>query len=105
IYSSGSAFNTGIAITSNDIQDYFSATANSNGVFVAANSASWTISGNRFFQTAPRTSTAAVTHRAINVVTATGGGYTVSNNTVGYATSARTGTMTSGGGVAALFPR
>jgi hypothetical protein len=103
IYSSGSFFNTGIAITNNDIQDYFSATAASNGIFVAANSASWTISGNRFFQTATRTSTAAVTHRAINVVTSTGGGYTVSNNTVGYATSAGTGTMTYDGAVASLY--
>ncbi|HEX4824178.1 MAG TPA: thrombospondin type 3 repeat-containing protein [Candidatus Polarisedimenticolaceae bacterium] len=103
IYSSGSAFNTGTAITNNNIQDYFSATANSNGIFIAASSASWTISGNRFFQTATRTPTAAVTMRAINIVTSTGGGYSISNNTVGYATSAGTGTTTYGGAVASLF--
>jgi len=100
---SGSIANSGIAITNNNIQDYFSATTASNGIFVAANSGSWTITGNKLFQTATRTSTAAVTHRAINVVTASGSGYSVSNNTIGYATSAGTGTTTYDGAVASLF--
>jgi hypothetical protein len=104
IYSAGTgAGNTGIAITNNNIQDYFSATTASNGIFVAANSSAWTITGNKLFQTATRTSTAAVTHRAIQILTASGNNYTVSNNTIGYATSAGTGTMTYDGAIASLF--
>jgi hypothetical protein len=106
IYSAGSSTsiaNTGIAITNNSIQDYFSATLASNGILVAANSAAWTITGNKLFQTATRTATAANTHRAINIVTASGGGYNVSNNTVGYASAVGTGTTTYDGAVAGLY--
>jgi hypothetical protein len=106
IYSAGtstSVANAGIAITNNSIQDYFSATLASNGILVASNSASWTITGNKLFQTATRTATAANTHRAINVITASGGGYTVSNNTVGYSSAAGAGTTTYAGAVASLF--
>jgi hypothetical protein len=106
IYSAGSASflpNSGIAITNNNIQDYFSATAASNGVLLASNNTAWTINGNRFFQTATRTATVANTHRAINVVSASGGGYTVSQNTVGFASSGGTGVTTYAGAVATLY--
>ena len=106
IYSAGtstSVANTGIAITNNNIQDYFSATLASNGILVASNSAAWTITGNKLFQTATRTATTANTHRAINIVTASGGGYTVSNNTIGYADAAGAGTTTYAGAVASLY--
>ena len=96
IYSAGTAaFPNTVSITNNTIQDYFSATLASSGINVASNSTAWTITGNKFFQSATRTSaTAALTHRAINIVTANGGGYTVSNNTVGYASAGGTGTTT-----------
>ena len=106
IYSAGTSTaiaNTGIAITDNSIQDYFNAAAASNGILVASNSASWTITGNELFQTATRTATIAATHRAINIVTANGGGYTVNNNTVGYATAGGTGTTAYAGAVASLY--
>jgi parallel beta-helix repeat protein len=106
IFSAGtstSIANTGIAITNNNIQDYFSATLASNGILVASNSAAWTITGNKLFQTATRTATAANTYRAINLVTATSGGYTVSNNTIGYADAAGGGTTTYAGAVAGLY--
>ena len=105
IYSAGSAGmpNTGIAITNNSIQDFFSATQASNGIFVASNSGAWTITGNKLFQTATRTSSAAVTHHAINVTTATTGGYTVSQNTVGYAAANGTGVTNYASTVASLY--
>jgi len=106
IYSAGtstSIANSGIAITNNSIQDYFSATLASNGILVASNSAAWTITGNKLFQTATRTATAANAHRAINIVTASGGGYTVGSNTIGYADAAGTGTTTYAGAVANLY--
>jgi hypothetical protein len=106
IYSAGTSTavaNTGIAITNNSIQDYFNAAAGSNGILVASNSAAWTITGNKLFQTALRTATTAATHRAINIITASGGGYTVSNNTVGYASAAGAGTTSYAGVVAILY--
>jgi hypothetical protein len=109
IYSAGTSTgiaNTGIAITNNFVQDWFSATAASNGIFVASNSSAWTITGNRFFQTATRTATTAATHRAIAIgttVTTTGGGYTISQNTVGYKDAAGTGVTTYTGAVAILY--
>src|SRR5262249_30472225 len=106
IYSAGtstSVANTGIAVANNNIQDFFSATAASNGILVASNSAAWSITGNRLYQTASRTVTTAGTYRAINIITASGGNYTVSNNTVGYPSAAGTGTMTYTAAVALLY--
>lgn len=96
IYSAGSSVgtdNSGISITNCNISNYFSASTASNGILVASNSSAWTITGNRFFQTATlTTTTASLTHRAINIITASGVGYTVSNNIIGYANSVGTGT-------------
>lgn len=95
--------NSGISITNNNIQDYYSPGTPSNGIFVSAFSSAWTITGNKFFQTAARTAMAGATHRAINILTASGGGYTISNNTIGYATSTATGVTTYDGGFASRF--
>ncbi|MES2591064.1 MAG: T9SS type A sorting domain-containing protein [Bacteroidota bacterium] len=95
--------NSGISITNNSIQDYYSPASPSNGIFASSFSASWTITGNKFFQTTARTSTAGNTHRAINITTATGGGYTISNNIIGYATSTATGVTSYDGGFANRF--
>lgn len=96
IYSAGSSVgtdNSSISITNCNISNYFSASTASNGILVASNSSAWTITGNRFFQTATlTTTTASLTHRAINIITASGVGYTVSNNIIGYANSVGTGT-------------
>ncbi|MBL0359335.1 MAG: hypothetical protein IPP72_21835 [Chitinophagaceae bacterium] len=92
IYANGTA-NTGIIISSNNIQDYFSATASSAGVFASTGSDAWTVSGNKFYQTAPRTvNTLGVIVRAIHV--SAGGGHAISGNTIGYANNAGTGTTT-----------
>ena len=92
IYSAGSpGIPNTASITNNNISDWFSPTLASNGIFLKSNSAAWVITGNKLFQTASRASTAAVTHRAINIVTAGGGGYTVSNNTIGYGSAAGSG--------------
>jgi len=95
--------NSGISITNNNIQDYYSPGTASNGIFVSSFSSAWTITGNKFFQTGIRTATAGATHRAINIVTASGGGYIISNNTIGYATSTGTGVSTYAGGFANRF--
>ncbi len=106
IYSAGTSTliaNSGILISNNDIQDYFNAASASSGILVASNSASWTITGNKLFQTAARNVTTASQHRAINIITASAGGYTVSNNTIGYASAAGTGYTTYTGTVAGRF--
>ncbi len=95
--------NSGITISNNSIQDYYSAGTASNGIYVASNSSAWTITGNKFFQTATRTSTAGSTHRAINIVTASGGGYTINNNKIGYASAAGIGLTTYAGAFANRF--
>ncbi len=93
IYSSGSVGignNTNI-ISNNNIQDYFKATANANGIYLVANSASWTITGNKFFQSAARNiSVDLVNHRGIFINTGEGG-YVISNNTIGFANASGTG--------------
>ena len=98
IYSAGSSTsidNSGNTIDNNTIQDYFSPTISSTGINVAANSATWIITNNKLFQTATRTVTAnSVTIRGIGIITASAGGYTISNNTIGFANAAGTGTTT-----------
>ena len=91
------------SITNNNISDYFSATAASSGIQVSSNSTGWTITGNRFFQTANRTATTGATHRAINITTASGSGYTISNNVIGFANSAGTGSTVYLGAAANRF--
>ena len=105
IYSSGTAGfeNSGNSILNNNIQDYFNPAAASNGILLAANSSAWTITGNKFFQSATRTSTAGNTQRAINIITASGVGYTVSNNIIGYANASGTGVTTYAGAFANRF--
>ncbi|MDP2423181.1 MAG: hypothetical protein Q8M23_02435, partial [Bacteroidales bacterium] len=106
IYSAGSSVavdNSGISITTCNIFNFFAAAAASNGIFIASNSSAWTITGNRFFQAATRTATTGATHRVINIVTASGVNYTVSNNIIGFANEAGTGVTTYTGAVANLY--
>lgn len=106
IYSSGSSVlidNSDITISNNSIQDYFNAASASNGIYLAAFSSAWTISGNKLFQTATRTATTGSIHRGINIITALGVDYSVVNNTIGYATATATGTTTYAGAVGNRF--
>ena len=107
IYSAGTSTgvdNSGITISVNNISDYFNAGAASNGIFIASNSSGWTITDNKFFQTATRTfATAGSLHTAIQIVTASGGGYTINTNTIGFASAAGTGNTVYAGGQASRF--
>jgi uncharacterized repeat protein (TIGR01451 family) len=90
--------NNGIVITNNNIFDYFGAAVASAGIYVGGGCSGWTISNNRFFQTAPRTWTTGANNRAIDVQnsSATTGaqGFSITGNTIGFASSAGTGTYT-----------
>lgn len=93
--------NSGIIISNNLIQDYFAPDSASSGVFVSAFSTDWSITGNKFFQITTKTATAGATHRAINI--ATGGGYLVDGNTIGFENSTGTGVTTYAGAFASRF--
>ncbi|MEJ7588812.1 MAG: hypothetical protein WKI04_14745 [Ferruginibacter sp.] len=92
IYSSGTASkeNNNVSIINNNISNYFNATTRSVGLNVFANSTAWTISGNRFFQTATRVYTFASDHYGMWINS--GSGYTISNNIIGFENMSGTGT-------------
>jgi hypothetical protein len=93
--------NSNNAITGNNISNYFNAALATTAILVGAGNTDWTISSNRFFQTTSRTFTTGNPHRVIQV---TGGSnYTVSGNTIGYASSTGTGIYTIAGAVTSRF--
>ncbi len=90
--------NGGIVIDNNNIFDYFGAAVTSAGVAINGGCNTWTITNNRFYQTATRTWTTGAEHNAIllNSSTSTSGvqGMTITGNTIGYASNTQTGTYT-----------
>ena len=85
-------YNSGIEVSGNQIYDYWSAGAQSDGIYLGDGTTDWTISGNRFFQTASRTQTSGAIHSAIEVASATGNNnHAVTGNVIGYASAAGTG--------------
>ncbi len=106
IYSSGNNLvnqeNSNNTISNNNISNFFAADQNSTGVLLVGGNTDWTISGNRFFQTAARTfTTNLLAHRALQI--AAGQNYTITANTIGFATADGTGTYTLGGAVTTRF--
>jgi hypothetical protein len=90
--------NSDITITNNDIHDFFGAAVTSSGIATNGGCNSWTITNNRFYQTATRTWTTGATHRAIDIgnSSSTSGaqGFTITGNIVGYASNTQSGTYT-----------
>jgi subtilisin-like proprotein convertase family protein len=88
--------NSGISITGNNIFDYFGAATTSAGIYTAAGCNNWSITNNKFYQTAARTWTSGVQHSAIWILnsSATSGaqGFTITGNIIGYSSSSQTGT-------------
>jgi hypothetical protein len=93
--------NSGNTVTGNNISDFFNASGATNGILITTANSGWTINNNKIFQTASRTYTTGNTHNGI--VISSGSGYTVTGNTIGYATSGGTGTYTMLGSVATRF--
>lgn len=93
--------NSGNTVSGNNISDFFNAAGVSNGIFLSSGNSGWTISNNKIFQTGNRTYTTGNTHNGI--VIASGSGYNITGNTIGYASSAGTGTYTMLGTVATRF--
>jgi len=105
IYSSGTATtgqeNSGNIISNNNISNFFNPDFVTVGLLVGPGNTDWTISNNKFFQTASRTYTTAAIHRAIQITA--GNNYTIIGNIIGYASSSATGTYTMAGTVATRF--
>ncbi|MGE5499252.1 MAG: T9SS type A sorting domain-containing protein [Syntrophothermus sp.] len=89
--------NSGNTISNNNIYDFFRSNIPSSGVYSSDGCNSWTITGNRFYQTAARTFTASATalHRVITIQpqthTACAPATTITNNIIGYASASQTG--------------
>jgi hypothetical protein len=82
--------NSGNTVSGNNIYDYFSATLSTRGINLGNFNSGWTITNNKFYQTANRTYTSANTHYGI--IISQGSGYTITGNVIGYANSSGTGT-------------
>lgn len=99
IYSNGTTtttttYNSGIQITGNNIYDFFTAAAQSGGIQIGAGSIDWTVSNNKFYQTATRTQTTGAVHAAIHISSSNVNNCLISGNTIGYSSSLGTGTYT-----------
>ena len=100
------AGNYNVTVTNNRIYDYFRLATNSFGIYVTDAAAgtlsgvySWVVTGNKFYQTATRTTggNTGSDYGAIyfdQPTTTTATSYDIENNIVGYAASNGTGTMT-----------
>lgn len=103
IYGNGSTTtatlnNSGITINNCNIFDYFNAAAQSNGMYIGAGNTDWNITNNRFYQTATRTQTTSALHCAIQVSnTTSANNFQITGNTIGFSSSAGTGTYTLAG--------
>ncbi|MBS1731994.1 MAG: hypothetical protein JST02_01740, partial [Bacteroidetes bacterium] len=113
IYGNGSTTsagigNSGITITNNNFPDIFGAAVSSAGIYCADGCNTWTITNNRFYQTAARTWTTGAQHSPIWLIgtstTSGSQGFTITGNIIGYGTSTQTGSYTlSGSGAGARF--
>ncbi|MES2139729.1 MAG: GEVED domain-containing protein [Bacteroidota bacterium] len=105
VYSAGSASapNTGNSIVNNTLFNFFNPASTSAAVSVGANNSDWTISNNKIYQEVTRTYTTGTQHYGIRIVSSTGNNFIINNNTIGYTSSAGTGTYTMAGTVATRF--
>lgn len=104
IYSSGTfaAENSGNTITNNNISDFQGNNiSTSSAIWLSSFSSAWTINNNKIFQTGARTYASGNPHAAIRI--ASGDGYTINGNTIGFANAAGTGLYTMNGNASTRF--
>ncbi len=85
VYSSGTALleNSGNNISGNNIFDFLSHSIQSYGINLAANTTSWIISDNSFYETASFAPAASVAYYAIYINNASGTDFSISGNFIG----------------------
>lgn len=96
IYSAGTSAktNSGNTISNNNIYNFLNKGTASNGVQLAANNTTWTISGNCFYETASFAPTAAVTYNIVNVSDPLSTDISISGNYIGGNAASCVGTWT-----------
>ena len=96
IYSAGSTtttvtLNSGNTVSNCNVFNYFNAAQTSIGINLQTGNDNWTISNNKIYQTSPRAFTGTVLRYSGITLNYTGGFYTVTGNTIGFASSAGAG--------------
>lgn len=86
--------NDNVQITGNNIFDFFLPGSSLSGINISTGNEAWIISNNKFYQTATRTFTTTALRYAAITLTNADGGFTVSGNTIGFASAAGTGVTT-----------
>jgi hypothetical protein len=93
--STTAANNSGIIISNNTIYDFFGEDVTSAGIYITTGNTDWTITNNKFYQTATRTQTVGEQHSAISIAnTVTGNNFTITGNTIGFSAPDGTGRYT-----------
>jgi hypothetical protein len=89
-----SQYSTNVIVRFNNIYNYSSSSTHSFGIYILDGHSDWTIQGNKFYQTASLSlgTTGTRFHGAIWIYSVSHGGFTISNNLIGYANSSGTGT-------------
>lgn len=90
--------NDKVQITGNRIFDFFLPGGRLSVIYVVGGNDDWIISNNRFYQTAPRTFTAAKARYAAITLNDQQGSLTISDNVIGFGTADGTGVTTITGG-------
>jgi hypothetical protein len=94
-----STYNDNNTISNCNVYDYFIASASSTGIKIDAGNTAWTITGNSFYLTNPRTYTSTATQRALWVtpnvaaITTAANNFTISNNFIGGSAPSATGSV------------
>jgi hypothetical protein len=111
ISSSGStspttAYNSSNTISGSKLYDFFNPIGDCRAIDLWSGTSDWTISNNRFYQTAARTWTTGAEMRAINIssAAANGNNFQISGNTIGFADENGTGVFTISGGANIFKP-
>ena len=95
--------NDNIIITNNNIYDYFNASLESSGIYLTNGTTLSSITNNRFYQTATRTQIFGTIHSGLKIANGSGNGFVVTGNTIGYNSSAGTGTYNFVGIASSVF--
>jgi hypothetical protein len=98
---SATLLNSNVTVINNLFHDYFNPAGLSSAIVADIFSSGWTISGNSFYQSAVRTSTAAVSH--IVMYLNDGTGYTITGNSIGGSQAGAAGTAYTLGGTVSNF--
>ncbi|MEN3333049.1 MAG: trimeric autotransporter adhesin [Blastocatellia bacterium] len=86
--------NDNVMITGNNIFDFFLPGSSLSGINILTGNEGWTISNNKFYQTATRTFTTTTLRYAAITLNNSTGSFTVSGNTIGFGAANGTGTTT-----------